>query len=383
MAPRILLHLGPGGAGRSAVAAATARRVAASGARTLLLASDPARGLEGVLGTPLPAVAAPVGDGVHAEHVDADTALERACAALGDVGAATAARLVAPPGADAAWGLLRLEEHATSGAWDVVVVDGPPAGEALRLLALPELARGWLDRLDGEPAHALRPFARVALDVALPGGDALEALAALGRRLAGLHDLLCDEEHAAVRLVCGPGAGPREVALRLARAVRLHGVAVGAVVLNRVEDAGAETAFAPLPVLRVPELPGEARGPAALDALGAALAAAHDPAVLGPLAPSSVGEPSLGDAHPTLDGAGAWAARGAERLEVDGAGARLRLPVPFARRDEVAVQRVGDDLVVRVDGLKRALALPPALHGHRARGARVADGELVVRFEAP
>jgi arsenite-transporting ATPase len=293
---------------------------------------------------------------LHAEHVDAQAGLERLGTALAD--AAAAARLVAPPGADAVWGLLRLGEHAASSAWDVIVVDGPPAGEALRLLALPELARGWLDRLGGEPAHALRPFARVALDVALPGGRPVEALAGLGRRLAGLHDLLRDEETAGVRLVCGPGGAPRDVARRLAGAAALHGVPVDAVVLNRVEDPGAPGAFAPLPVLRAPALPGEARGAAALGALGRALFGDGDPAAL----------------RRTAAG---------ERLEVDGDGARQRLGAPFAAPDDVAVQRVGDSLVLRVDGHKRALALPPALHAHTARGARVADGELVVRFEAP
>ena len=38
---------------------------------------------------------------------------------------------------------------------------------------------------------------------------------------------------------------------------------------------------------------------------------------------------------------------------------------------------------MRVDGYKRTLLLPPALHGWSARGAALADGALTVDLEAP
>ena len=47
MGPRIVLHTGKGGVGKTSVAAATARRAAASGARTLVLSTDPAHSLAG------------------------------------------------------------------------------------------------------------------------------------------------------------------------------------------------------------------------------------------------------------------------------------------------------------------------------------------------
>ena len=49
MAPRTILYTGKGGVGKTSVAAATARRCAAAGRRTLVLSTDPAHSLADVL----------------------------------------------------------------------------------------------------------------------------------------------------------------------------------------------------------------------------------------------------------------------------------------------------------------------------------------------
>ena len=53
MAPRIILYTGKGGVGKTSVAAATARRCAAAGARTLVLSTDPAHSLAESLQAPV------------------------------------------------------------------------------------------------------------------------------------------------------------------------------------------------------------------------------------------------------------------------------------------------------------------------------------------
>ena len=45
MAPRTILYTGKGGVGKTSVAAATARRCAAAGLRTIVLSTDPAHSL--------------------------------------------------------------------------------------------------------------------------------------------------------------------------------------------------------------------------------------------------------------------------------------------------------------------------------------------------
>ena len=54
--------------------------------------------------------------------------------------------------------------------------------------------------------------------------------------------------------------------------------------------------------------------------------------------------------------------------------------MPFADKGDVSVKKVGDELVVRVDGRQRTVVLPAALAALRPSGAALDDGALVVRF---
>ena len=207
MGPRIVLHTGKGGVGKTSVAAATARRAAASGARTLVLLHRP--------GAFAPTCSArrsgdeptPVGDGLWAEQVQAQAELERNWTAVRSWLSAqllrrgadriSAEELTVPPGLDELLALLRLRRHADSDEFDVVVVDCAPTGETLRLLSLPDVARWWLDRVvpaqERGALDAARPFARAVLDVALPGDDVLADVTGARARRAG------DERRAARR----------------------------------------------------------------------------------------------------------------------------------------------------------------------------------------
>src|SRR3954463_5894282 len=77
MGPRIILYTGKGGVGKTSVAAATARRCAAGGARTLVLSTDPAHSLAESLQVPVGAEPTDVGGGVWAQQVQAQDELER------------------------------------------------------------------------------------------------------------------------------------------------------------------------------------------------------------------------------------------------------------------------------------------------------------------
>src|ERR1700755_1276194 len=77
MGPRIILYTGKGGVGKTSVAAATARRCAAAGARTLVLSTDPAHSLAESLQTTVGPEPTDVGGGVWAQQVQAQDELER------------------------------------------------------------------------------------------------------------------------------------------------------------------------------------------------------------------------------------------------------------------------------------------------------------------
>ena len=388
MAPRTILYTGKGGVGKTSVAACTARRCAASGARTLVFSTDPAHSLADALETPLEGEPTPVDAHLFGQQVAAQEEMERNWSAMQDwlgdilmrqgVDRISAEELTVPPGADELFSLLQLKRHYESGDWDVIVVDCAPTGETLRLLSFPDVARWWLERVfpwEKQIMAAAAPLARSVLDMPLPGRPAIGEVRRLVENLLTMHELLRDRERVSLRLVMTPDRMVISEAMRTFTYLNLYGYLTDAVVVNRVfppEVEGTyfgpwrerqaehlelvESAFSPVPVLRAPYFEAEVVGPAMLDRLADALFADGDPTAL---------------LHASLS----------QELVVGHHSARLRLDLPFADRGDVSLKKIGLELVVRVDGQKRTIMLPPALAGFRPREAKLDAGTLEVRFE--
>ncbi len=387
MAPRIILYTGKGGVGKTSVAAATARRCAAAGSRTLVLSTDPAHSLAESLQAPVGSEPVEMEGGVWAQQVQAQEEIERNWSAaqewLGGVLAErgveriAAEELTVPPGADELFSLLQLKRHAESGEWDAIIVDCAPTGETLRLLSFPDAARWWLDRVLGRESallSAARPLARAFLDLSLPDERVMDDVQRLVRNLIAMHELLRDAERVTIRLVMTPDRMVVAEAMRTFTYLNLYGYLCDAVVVNRVfpEDVGAyfgawrevqaqqladvESGFAPVPVLRAPYFEQEVLGATMLDRLADALFEGRDAAAV--LHDRLTQELSLNDSH-----------------------AELRLDLPFVSKGDIALKKIGLELVVRVDGQKRTIVLPGALAGFMPTSAKLAEGSLVVGFE--
>jgi arsenite-transporting ATPase len=389
MTPRTILYTGKGGVGKTSVAAATARRCAAQGLRTVVLSTDPAHSLADALELPLGGEPTPAGENLWGQQVAAQDELEQHWSAVQDwmggllvqqgVDRISADELTVPPGLDELFSLLAVKAHYESDRFDVVIVDCAPTGETLRLLSFPDVARWWLEKVfphQGSILDAARPFARAVLDVALPGEAVLDDVRRLIENLIAMNEILRDADNVSVRLVMNPDRLVIDEARRTFTYLNLYGFLTDAVVVNRVfpEEVGAyfgawrerqqahlaavQEAFAPVPVLRAPYFEEEVVGPAMLDRLGEA--------VFGALAPEAVLHSSL-----------------SQELVVDERGARLRMDLPFVERGDVSLKKLGLELIVRVDGHKRTLMLPPALGGYVPAGASLSDGVLHVTFDAP
>ncbi len=377
MAPRTILHTGTGGVGTTSVAAATARRLAADGMRTLLLSIDPGGGLRSVLGEEIGSEPRAVAPGLDAQQVVAQHQIERRWATgqgwLGElltrrgIDRITADELIVPPGLDALFSLLELRRHHDQGHYEAIVVDCPAAAATLELLSAPDVARWWLERAIPQRSGAL------AAAVALPDG-ALRDVHGLVGGLVAMNEILRDHEHVSVRLVMTPHdaavAGARSAHLHLS----LYGLLTDAVIVNRVLPAqvdgyfgplrelqagritGITTDFAPVPVLQSAHFAQETTGPEMLDRLGGELFTGVSPAAI---------------LHDQIT----------QELTVSATGATLRLDLPYVDRDQLEVKQVGLDLIVRAADHKRALALPAALGDYRATGAVFRDGTLNVTFD--
>jgi arsenite-transporting ATPase len=390
-APRTILYTGKGGVGKTSVAAATARRCAAAGLRTVVLSTDPAHSLSDSLECDLGPEPVAVGDLLWGHQVSAQDEMERNWAGVQDwlgelliargVDRISAEELTVPPGMDELFSLLAIKRHHESGDYDAVIVDCAPTGETLRLLSFPDVARWWLDKVfpqQGRILDAARPFARAVLDVSLPGTEVFDDVQRLVRNLIAMNEILRDNEHVSVRLVMTPDRMVVDEARRTFTYLNLYGYLTDAVVVNRVfgpevgdyfgawRDRQQELlvavrdGFAPVPVLQAPYFEEEVVGGAMLDRLGDEL---FDDA--------GSGREAHALHHRSVS----------ERLELRADGATLRLELPFADRGDISLKRLGAELIVRVDGHKRTMLLPPALDDLAAVGAALEDGALIVTFE--
>ncbi len=389
----MVLVTGKGGVGKTTTAAAMAVLSARAGQRTLVMSTDVAHSLGDALGvdlrtSPTWEQTLPVEERLHAQAVGSRTSVAADWATLRDyllrvldtlgVDPVVAEEFTALPGADEISALLTLGHHATSGEWDVIIVDCAPTAETLRLLALPEVLGWHLDRI--MPAQrrlltAMRPAAAAAAGLPMPNSAVLDVIAMWRTHMADVRTLLTSER-ASVRIVLTPENVVIAEARRILTSLSLHGYAVDAVVVNRVipvdddpwraawntaQAAGIATitnSFHGTPVLTAPYLAGEPTGADALADL-----AEQTTCLDGELAPLDAPVRSQG-----------------LRVEADGAEFVLVLPLPLARSGDVDLARRADDLVVDVGDVRRVIALPSVLRRCIVKNAGVRAGELRVRF---
>jgi arsenite-transporting ATPase len=387
MAPRTILYTGKGGVGKTSVAAATARRCAAAGMRTVVLSTDPAHSLSDSLEAELASSPTPCGDNLWGQEVQAQEEMERHWEAVQDwmgemlaergIDRIAADELTVPPGMDELFSLLQIKRHHEEGEYEAIIVDCAPTGETLRLLSFPDVAQWWLDKVFGRERQLLaaaRPIARTFFDVKLPDERVFAEVQSLVHNLIAMNEILRDREAVSIRLVMTPDRMVIAEAMRTFTYLSLYGYLTDAVVVNRVFPAeveggyfGAwrevqreqlelvESGFAPVPVLHAPYFEQEVLGATMLDRLGEAL---FDGADAG------------GVLHDKL----------AQELSLDADGASLRLDIPFAEKGDISLKKIGLELVVRVDGQKRTIILPPALAPYRPSSASFSDGSLLVSF---
>ena len=384
---RILLFTGKGGVGKTTVAAATALQCARAGLRTLILSTDPAHSLADAFDAGLDSRPLSVAEGLWAQQLDATERFEEVwgevqayLAKLMDwagVDGIEAEELSIIPGLDEIFALTDIVDSATSGAWDVVVVDCAPTAETIRLLSLPEVLRWYMERVfpvSRTVTKLVRPLVSKVTSIPVAEDSVFKATIAFYERMGSVRALLTDGERATVRLVVNPERLVVAEARRTATYLSLYGYRVDAVIANRllpeeVSDpwfkAWKEThaehlsaiceGFAPTPVLRATLASTELIGNDALDEFGAELYAGLDPAAI------------LYRDEPL-------------RVDRDGAEYVLHISLPFVERDELEVGRHRGELLVRVGPQRRSIVLPDALSRRRVLGAALSAGTLAVRF---
>jgi arsenite-transporting ATPase len=364
---RVILLNGKGGVGKTTLAAATAVAAAKRGARTLLVSTDAAHSVSDVLDHPVGAEPASVAPALDAVQLDGRHELQRSWAAIADylhraLGWAEIHRLqvdelMVVPGLDQLVALARLRALVLDGSWDVLIVDCAPSADSLRLLMLPDVLQWYMDRLFGDNAITsawMRRRIAKSLAIPMPDDHVLGSIEEIARELSGLRAML-NEAATTARVVVTPERVVIAEAQRTMAYLALYGYQIDAVLVNRV--AGEEfvsprlepwlaaeraqldnidQAFDPLPRLHVRRRCTEPIGVEMLADVANELYAGRNPVE------------QMSSTAPL-------------ELATSGNESRVRLFAPGVRREDVALERDGCELIVTLGEHRRTVQLPDAL----------------------
>jgi len=386
---RILLYTGKGGVGKTSVAAATAVLSAERGVRTLVVSTDIAHSLADALDTPVGPTPREIAPNLWAHEPDVFFNISRYWRTIqsyfaslfswGGLDEAMAEEMTVLPGMDELGNLLWIGDHVDRAEYDLIVVDAAPTGETLRLLSLPEASRWWIEKIApiGRRVQKLGgPLLRRMVGVPLPSADVYDSAERLLERLKYVHDLLSDPDRSSVRLVLNLEKVSIQEAQRSFTYFHLYGYPTDLIVANRVLPAASgayfdawreaqsrylpmvQEQFAPVPVRTIPYFDHEMVGLERLAELGRALFTDTDPSEF------------LYRGRPYA-------------VQREDGGYTLSVELPFTSREEIALSRSGDEVILQVGSWRRNLVLPRLLLDAPTLGARMEDRVLKVRFAEP
>jgi arsenite/tail-anchored protein-transporting ATPase len=390
---RLILMTGKGGVGKTSVAAATGLRCAELGYRTLVLSTDPAHSLADSFDVEMGHEPREVRPNLWGAELDALKELEgnwgavkryitQVLQARGMEGV-QAEELAILPGMDEIFGLVRMKRHYDEGIYDVLIIDSAPTGTALRLLSLPEVG-GWYMRKFYKPLQAVsvalrplvEPLFRPIAGFSLPNKEVMDAPYEFYEQIEALQKILMDNTQASVRLVTNPEKMVIKESLRAHAYLSLYNVSTDLVIANRIipetvtdpffkkwkenqEQYRQEIHenFRPLPVKEVPLYAEELCGLEALDRLKDTLYPDGED-------PSQVyyKETTLKVVQEALNQYS------------------LELYLPGIAKDQIQLNKTGDELNIRIGNHRRNMVLPQALAALEPKGAKMDDDYLKIKF---
>ncbi len=385
---RIILFTGKGGVGKTSISAATAIRSAQLGHRTIVVSTDPAHSLGDSFDQPIGPEPVQLAPNLWAQEIDLLHQMEQNWGAVQQYLATLfawrgmdgmmAEEASILPGMEELASLLQIGNLAESGDYDVIVVDMAPTGATLQLLAFPEMATWYIEKIFPFERTAIkiaRPIVRSVSDAPMPEDDFFAAVESLVRDLSKLEALLTDRDVSSVRMVVNPEKMVIKEAQRAFTYLNLYNLPVDAVISNRhlpgeVSDPYfaqwkerqahyaqiIADSFAPLPIFSVPLLDAEVVGYEMLERMGQVVYGEDDPTQI-------------------------YYRGKAQELIKAGDDYILLLPLPLVKKGDVNLHRGSyDELIVRIGGWKRHISLPSSLTGKEVAGARYRDNHLEIRF---
>ena len=384
---RIILFTGKGGVGKTSIAAATAHRCAELGYKTMIYSTDAAHSLSDSFNKEIGKKKVSISRNLYAQEIDVNEELKKNWGPIKDFiqqflkhrgfENVIADELAVFPGMEEVFSMLELKERYVENFFDVIIIDCAPTGETLRLLAGPDIAKWYMEKIftiERTVFKAVRPLAQHFVDMPLPGEDVFDSMESLYKNLVGIKDVLTDREVSSIRIVLNPEKMVIRESQRAYTFLNLFGYMVDAVIVNRllpreVKDPyygewkkiqktymkEIRSSFHPLPILSSRLWNKEIIGLALL---------------------SKMAEEIYGDDDPSQI---YYKERPIEVNSFNGS-YYLFLKLPFADKKELDVWHKGDELIIQYKNFKRNITLPRALASLELKEVEFKDKTLKVRF---
>ena len=388
---RVILYSGKGGTGKSVISCATALRCAELGYNTLVMSADPAHTLADAFETRLGGEIENLTKHLWAIQIDPAVEMSRSYVPIQDylasvfsskgVDETIAYEISSLPTMTYLFAMLRMQELAETGQYDVLILDTVPSGEALRYLYFPKLigrVSRKIIRLMG-PMAGLVKLAEPLIGVPAPTRKVLNKEIELVEKLEKLSFLLQDDSVSSLRLIANPDTFSIENLKRTLMISSLHGINTDLVLLNKIipQDVkdpyfsqwkesqekkikDIESGVYPLQVRKLRLYDSELKGIEMLRSCASDLFSKEDPTRV-----YYRGSPF--------------------KIESSDREVVITIKVPFSEKTDFDVERIGEELILKVQtGMGEAInviPLPMITMKMKLIGARLLRDTLQITFK--
>jgi len=274
--------------------------------------------------------------------------------------------------------LLYINRYVQQNSFDVIILDCAPTGESIRFISIPTTLEWYIKKIfkmEKTLVKYVGPVAKKLYNLPMPGEDYFDAIEYLFERLRGVDQILVDPTTTTVRLVTNPEKIVLKETQRAFMYFSLYRMSIDAIIMNRVLPAKirdsyfeawqesqkrymdlAEHYFSPIPIFPVNLFKGEVLGYESLKLLAEEVYQNRNP-----LERFFDGQPY-------------------DLTKEDGTYC-LKIKLPFAGKENIELNKVSDELIVRIGAFKKHVLLPRQVAASKSVTARMEEEHLFVCFK--
>lgn len=387
---RLIIYTGKGGVGKTSVSAATARRLAQKGYKTLLMSTDSAHSLGDSLGVELPSHVYNLEKNLDVLEIDIIYEMQTRWSDISDYVTTfltsqglediSAEEMAVIPGMEMIAALFYILQFKEDGEYEVIVMDTAPTGETLKLLSFPDISNWYLDRFFSmfkRLVSIARSTVSKIIDLPLPNKKVLQNIEEIKDKMSQVKEILEDPEITTIRLVLNPERMVINETMRTYTYTCLYNKIVECLIVNKIypkegmeggyfkdrleeQDRYMEeisNAFDPLKIMHAYQMPTELRGSEGLDHMADMIFGTSDPSEI-------------------------YATESPMRFDSKDGFDLLIMKMPFVKKDKVEMFKgEKDTLIIHVGSHKKTVVLPLTLRNSEVIGAELKGGELTVKLK--